>query len=262
MAGQVAIEAITTSAPRLTMVVGDQFRLAASATYTRGKDHFSRAVTGQAAWSSADPNLATVEGGVVRAIRAGGPVAITASLNGKDAITQLTVVEAPQIRRIRFQVSDVPPRAGWDVDNGMAYTDTRTFGWLDTHDLDRRNDRNSAHGLMLKAFVLSKGKQFKVKLPAGQYTVRVAMGDSDYGAPPFEDWIDLGSEKILYYEGHDNSVATRIVSATNDGLVFTVMGPINYLVIVPIGTDIDKYADDGLQEETKQDQNSKSTRPG
>jgi hypothetical protein len=96
----------------------------------------------------------------------------------------------------------------------------------------------------LASFVVAKEQQFKVKTPAGKYVVRVAMGDNDYGAVPFDDWVAAGDEKILYYEGQHNSIATKIVKAGEDGLLFTVKGPINYLIIAPLGIDLQKYTDD------------------
>ncbi len=90
-------------------------------------------------------------------------------------------------------------------------------------------------------------KPFRVKVPPGAYTVRIAMGDSDYGKTPFDGWTALGNEKLIYDEGQHNSIATRQVTAADDGLVFTVNGPINYLIVVPLGVDMDKHADDGPQ---------------
>ena len=68
--------------------------------------------------------------------------------------------------------------------------------------------------------------------------------DADYGAVPFDEWTALGTEKLIYYEGHHNTIATRIVSADGEGLTFTVNGKINYLIVAPVGIDIEKYADD------------------
>ncbi len=88
-------------------------------------------------------------------------------------------------------------------------------------------------------------KQFKVKVPPGPYTVRIAMGDADYGKTPFAAWTALGDERLIYYEGRHNTIATRRVTAGEEGLVFTVNGPINYLIVAPLGIDLNKYADDG-----------------
>ena len=130
------------------------------------------------------------------------------------------------------------------VDNGQAYSDSRGFGWLNTEGLATRDDRARARAELLKRFVKAKDKPFKVKVPAGPYIVRIAMGDADYGAVPFTEFTALGSEKLIWYEGHHNDVATKVVTAADDGLTFTVNGSINYLIVAPLGIDLDKYAND------------------
>ncbi len=189
--------------------------------------------------------MASVSKGLVKALRK-GEVTVTAGLNGKSAAAQVNVVDAPVIRRINFQVKDTFDRAGWECDNGQPFTEARGFGWINAGHLDSRDDRNSAHNLFLKSFVVAREKQLRVKVPAGPYIVRLALGDSDYGAVPFEEWIAMGEEKLLYYEGHHNSVATKIVQAGEEGLLFNVNGKINYLIVAPVGIDLGKYADDDV----------------
>ena len=238
------LDELRPSFPALTVVAGDSFPLRATGVYTRGGDHFEARATAGVAWTSDAPEVASVSGGVVKALRKGGPVTVKATLGGKSAETRVTVTDAPVVRRINFQSKDTFDRAGWSSDNGRPYTDARGFGWLDAGHLDTRDDRESAHNVFLKSFVVAKEKRFKVNVPPGPYVVRVAMGDTDYGAIPFEEWTALGDEKLVYYEGHHNSIATRPVRAGDDGLVFTVNGKINYLIVAPAGTDIEKYADD------------------
>ena len=117
--------------------------------------------------------------------------------------------------------------------------------------MDSRDDRDSAHNLFLKSFVVAKENQFKVAVPPGAYVVRVAMGDNDYGAVPFQEWTALGTEKLIYYEGRHNTIATKAVPADDDGLVFTINGKINYLIVAPIGIDLQKHADDDLDSERR-----------
>jgi hypothetical protein len=243
--GQSTLDELHTAYPQLTIVAGDSFQLDTTGSYTRGTDHFTRSCAGQPAWSSDRPDVATVSGGLVRAIRKGGPVKVRASLASKSAVTEVNVTDAPVIRRISFRVKAISPRAGWEADNGQPFSDSRGFGWLDAHDLTTRDDRASAHHALLMCFVAAKQKQFKIKVSPGPHVVRIAMGDSDYGAEPFADWVALGDEKLIYYAGHHNTVVTRIVQAAGDGLAFTVNGPINYLIVAPVGTDLAKYADDG-----------------
>ncbi len=231
--------------PDLTIVAGDSFQIECTASYSHGADRFERRATNEATWSSDAPDVATDSQGLIRAIRPGGPTKIHASVSGKTATALVTVTKNPVIRRISFQVQSKSPRAGWDADNGQAYTDDRGFGWLDTHDLAQRDDRASAHHQLLMRFVKANENKFKLKVPRGQYMARIAMGDADYGAVPFAEWTSVGSEKLIYYAGHQNNVATKIVTAGDDGLVFSVKGSINYLVVAPVGTDLEKYADDG-----------------
>ena len=246
--GQATLDSVQTNFPKLTLVAGDSFSLVAAASYTIGAQHFVRTCTDQATWSSDAPDGASVSKGMISAIRSGKPLTITASLNGKTATTQVVVVDAPVMERINFQLKDTPRRPGWKPDNGKPFTEQRGFGWLDAGSFTTRDDRDRAASVLLRGFVEAKEKRFKVKVPGGHYVVRIAMGDADYGAIPFNDWTALGAEKLLYDEGRRNSIATKIVHADDDGLLFTVKGKINYIVVAPVGVDIDKYADEGMGE--------------
>lgn len=242
---QSTLAALEPSHPRLTIVAGDEFQLEATGSYRRAADRFALRLTDEVRWESDAPDVVSVSQGLVRAIRAGGPVTIRATLGGKAAAAVVTVSARPDIRRISFQSKSEAVRSGWAADNGQPYSDERGFGWLDRRDLVQRDDRASAKHQMLMRFVAAKENQFRVIVPEGEHVARVAMGDADYGADPFDAWTALGSEKLVYYEGHHNSIATRIVRADDQGLVFTVRGPINYLIVAPVGTNLDKYADDG-----------------
>ncbi len=230
----------------LTMVAGDSFQLVAKGAYVRGRDRFTRLDTRRAEWKSDSPALATVAGGLVKAVGKGGPAQITASLNGKSAAAAVTVSDTPAITRINFQVTDTSPRTGWQADNGEAYNDLRGFGWLKTDGLGSRDDRIGTNNFLLKSFVGgNEVRDFKVKVPAGWYVVRVAVGDPQYGARPFAGWVALGAEKLVYYRGRGNDIATRIVKAGDDGLVFSAVGPVNYIIVAPVGIDMEQHAKDG-----------------
>ena len=244
--GVSTLDSVKLNYGELTMAAGDSFQLAADAAYTRGKDHFTRPCTTQVEWKSDSPGVAAVSGGLVKATGKGGPARITASLGGKSATAMVTVSDTPVITRINFQVTDASPRAGWKVDNGKAYSDARGFGWLKPGGLASRDDRVNTNNFLLKSFVgSSENQRFKVKVVEGRYVVRVAMGDPQYGATPFACWVALGTEKLLYYRGRGNDIATRVVEAGGDGLVFSAVGPLNYIIVAPVGTDMDKHADDG-----------------
>ncbi len=237
---------------KLTIPRGESFRLQVAGSYTRGKDRFTRPCTAAVRWTSADPAVASVSDGIIKATGRGGPVTITAAYQGRTDTSQVTVSEVPVVQRIRFQVKDSPPRSGWQAENGQRYSDARGFGWISLNNMSLRDDRNSAKNFLLRSFVSgAQENQFKVKVPQGPYVVRIAMGDADYGANPFECWTALGTETLVYYQGHANNLATRIVQAGDDGLVFTVKGPINYLILAPVGVDLDKFADDEPRENEK-----------
>ncbi len=230
----------------LTMVAGDSYQLVANGTYARGGDDFTRLCTAQAKWKSESPDVVTVSGGLVKAVGKGGPAKITASLQGKSDTAKVTVCDAPTITRINFQVQDASPRTGWRADNGRAYSDARGFGWLKTDGLGSRDDRIGTSNFLLKSFVSANEiRDFKIKVPNGWYAVRVALGNPQYGATPFGCWVALGTEKLLYYTGRGNDIATRIVKAGDDGLVFSAIGSVNYIIVAPVGIDMDKYANDG-----------------
>ncbi|HZZ72485.1 MAG TPA: Ig-like domain-containing protein [Pirellulales bacterium] len=240
------LQALHVAHPRLTLPRGDSFALEATGDYTRGAERFTLACTNSAQWTSDQPQIATVAGGVIQAVQVGGPILVRAVEHGRIAQIEVTVVEQPSVQRISFRVHDTPPRAGWLADNGAAWSASRRFGWLKPAGLITRDDRGGGKHPLLKSFVAADHQQFRVQVAPGEYTVRISMGDADYGAIPFDKWVAYGDEKLLYYEGHANQQATKIVTATDDGLTFTVNGPINYLIIAPLGVNLDKYADDGL----------------
>ena len=61
--------------------------------------------------------------GLVRALQAGKPTTIHATLGGKSEAVELTVTDAPLIRRICFQVKESPVRPGWLAETGQLYTE-------------------------------------------------------------------------------------------------------------------------------------------
>ena len=75
-----------------TIVVGHTIQLNASTYKSGGLQVTGRTVT----WSSADPSVATVSSaGLVTGIGAGGPIAITATSEGKSGSAQITVTPIP-----------------------------------------------------------------------------------------------------------------------------------------------------------------------
>jgi hypothetical protein len=243
------LAALSLSLPALTMAAGDRFQLAALGAYTRGAARFARPCTAAARWSSAAADRVTVVDGLVTAIAAGEAVTITATLEGRSVTAQVTVSAAPVLTRISFQVKAASPRAGWQGDNGQAWSAARGYGWLSTAGLSARDDRPGNGNALFTSFVgtpsAREARDFKVSLPAGWYQLRVAMGDAQYGADPFAGGVAVGAQQLLRYSGRGNEIATELVQVGADDLVLRVGGPLNYLVIAPAGTDLARHAGDG-----------------
>jgi len=174
-------------------------------------------------------------------------VNISASYGIEEDTTAVTVSDTAVITRINFECSETPWKTGWySVSPSSAFSAGKGFGWLSTGSMDCRNDRTNTANYLLKGFVSSPGNQFKVTVPDGDYVIRIAMGDPQYGGTAQGTWTALGNDTLIYYEGRGNTIVTDTVSARGgEGLVFTVKGGINYLVVAPVGVDINTYADDG-----------------
>ncbi len=246
------LASLSLSQPALTMVAGDRFQLDAIGAYTRGAARFTRPCTAAVHWTSAAMGMVTVEHGLVTALAAppaAGPVAVTATLDGRTVSAEVTVVAAPVMKRISFQVKEASPRAGWLGDNGGAWSEARGYGWLSTAGLSARDDRPGSGNALFTSFVATpsahEARDFTVSLPAGWYQVRVAMGDAQYGADPFAGGVAIGAQQLLRYSGRGNEIATQLVQVGSDGLVLRVAGPLNYLVVAPVGTDLAQHAGDG-----------------
>jgi outer membrane protein assembly factor BamB len=86
------VGAVTVSPQSASIVVGGTQQLAAAVLDTAGGALADRPVT----WMSSDPSVATVAAnGMVSAVRAGGPVTITATAEGKSGTAAITVTPVP-----------------------------------------------------------------------------------------------------------------------------------------------------------------------
>lgn len=94
-----SLTGVTVSPPAVTIATALQQSLAATASYTDGRD---TSITGGAQWSSSAPGLARVSAGVVTGV-APGTAEISASFDGLTGTSQVTVSPTP------------PPLAGISV---------------------------------------------------------------------------------------------------------------------------------------------------
>lgn len=94
-----------------TLTVGSNQTFVATAMDAAGNTLAGRTI----AWTTADPSIATVDGvGLVTAIAPGGPVAITATVEGRSAVSQVTVIPVP-IATLEISPNPAQVRAGETV---------------------------------------------------------------------------------------------------------------------------------------------------
>ncbi|HYO08053.1 MAG TPA: Ig-like domain-containing protein [Tepidisphaeraceae bacterium] len=87
--------------------------------------------------------------------------------------------------KVNFQLDGSPLVAGYEQDNGDLYgarAGGLTFGWNKSHTGDDR-DRNKNANQLLDTLVQMQGNStWTIDLPNGTYTVKVGVGDSQYGS--------------------------------------------------------------------------------
>ncbi|MBL8025104.1 MAG: hypothetical protein JNL74_01765, partial [Fibrobacteres bacterium] len=225
------------------LFVGKKLSLLAKGYFHSGSTTFSVNVTPSALWSVDSSLIAGVERGVVTALRKGGPARIVATLADKKDTIIVTVFDEPSlIRRVNFQASTIPFKTGWVADNGASYTSTSGYGWQNASIVAVREDR-LGDNFLLKSFVNVSSGNWKIDLPAGEYIIKAAMGDNQYGAA---DSLWYGTETLLADGAKPNAFVTDTITVTGtDGMTLKVKGALNYVVIIPNeGIDINLVADD------------------
>lgn len=228
------LDSITLNRTGFKFMVRDTAALHATGHFTKGSDRFARIIDTVGTWQTADAAVVSVVGGLVTGEGAGGPVAVTVTLDGRTASCAFRVMPRPAfIRRINFQVSAVPYKYGWLAENGRPYSGAVGFGWLGSPSLTSRDDRGGAN-FLLKSFVLpSPQANFRIAAPAGNYLLRIGMGDATYGSAASPNWTVLGADTLVKHAGAGNTIRDNRVTVSGDsGLVLGVYGPINYLVLI------------------------------
>lgn len=243
------LDSLKLSLDSLRLMATDSVLLRVTGYYHKNAVFFTKPVDTEAVWTSSDGTVASVTAGRVRGIAAGGPVSVVASLGGKADTCKITIfARLSFLKRINFQVSTVPWKAGWYADNGTAYSVSRTFGWLSTTGLAARDDRSGSN-FLLKSFVSpsSGTAPFKIDMPDGSYIIRVGMGDNSYGIN-YTNMTTVETDTVCFKPaGTPNTIQTDTVSVSSGtGLVLTVAGAINYVVVISNeGVAMNLVADDG-----------------
>lgn len=123
---------ITVSPSAGTAVAGTTLQFTAQGTYTDGT---TPDITGQVMWSTSDSTLASVSNsagsnGIASALKAGGPVTVTATLGSVSNTAQLTVTQPALV-----SIAVTPAGATIPQGKTQQYTATGTFGDGSTQDI-------------------------------------------------------------------------------------------------------------------------------
>ncbi|MFP2929410.1 Ig-like domain-containing protein [Pyxidicoccus sp. 3LG] len=242
MAGDVVLEALKIQ-PTTTLKVlrGRSAGFTAVGSFHRGTDVFTRDVTCEATWSSDSPSIATVTSGTVQGLSE-GTTTIHAKVGSVDAQAALEVIPSAtrELIALNFQPPGPPSVVGWAVADDSAFDATRGWGWQDAAGLQTRSDRNGTRDPRLASFVLTTGGRFRLQVPDGRYHVAASVGDNSFGSGLSS--VELAGAGIVYGVGTGNTAGAGIVEATaGKGLVFDVVGPINWLAVMPVnGLDFDE----------------------
>lgn len=244
--GPVVFDSLVIGMEGRSTFVGCGNSLNVTACYSRGSDYFTKNVETAAGWVSTDTAVVKVDKGRVFGVSEGASVAVIASFDGKADTALVTVLAAPPIVRINFQLRSTPLREGWAINDGAAYSDAAGQGWLGAIGGARDDRANGTTNFLLQSLNYTTVETgFKVKVPDGRYVLRLGLGDNTYGSS--YTWIRKGGDTLSRYAAGPNTITTNTVTVSGgNGLVLTVYGAINYLVLMPDnGTDINLAADDG-----------------
>jgi hypothetical protein len=173
---------------------------------------------------------------------------------GTALTISFTVVNSQEIK-VNFQPSGTTIPAGYIADTGLAYDNTRGFGWIDGGTrLPKINDltryRNSTDELRLRSYnhlqhSTNPAAVWEYKIANGTYQVTVSAGDADY----LDSKHTLNVERVAAISGFVPTSTQKYKSGTvtvtvSDGkLTIDAVGgtnsKMNYVTIAPApsGTD-------------------------
>lgn len=237
------LDSIRLSQASAGMGVGDTLRLSSTGYYHKDDFAFIADIDTLVLWSG--DHAVSLGNGVFTANNAGQSL-LSASLDGKTEVCTLQVLSI--LKRINFQVSSTPFKAGWLADNGVLFASGKGFGWVNPPGGFFSRDDRSGDNFLLKSLVgFSEPAAYRLAVPSGSYVIKTGMGDNVYGTNS-EGSVLFGNDTIakkIPGQGNTMSLA-RAEVAGDSGALFTVSGPINYLVIISeAGVEMGRVADDG-----------------
>ncbi|MFC4453082.1 Ig-like domain-containing protein [Deinococcus sonorensis] len=230
-------------------------------------------------WSSSDDNIASVNSNGLITAHAVGTVTITATstvpgYTSKSAQATVTVsAVAPTVFRFSFRPAtsnDITP-PGYTPENGLAYSAARGYGWvteatartptptpldISVNARNRRGNPGVAVGLEERQYALihlqcasicrdpkvSASAAWEYKVPNGNYTVTVGVGDADtstFTSGPSEHVINVEGKALInkFVPSKENLFreATTTVEVSDGLLTIDAVGgtntKINYVII-------------------------------
>jgi hypothetical protein len=240
-------DSVVLSINELSFLATDTYQMHATGYYAVDGEVISIVLDTLAAWSSADEGVVTVDNGLLTGQTAGGPIEVSVIHNGVTDKANITIWPKPAfIKRINFQVDPDPFSYGWLADNGQAFDASRGYGWSARQSTTR--DDRGGDNFLLKSLVNagSTGAQWTLAVPAGEYIVKIGMGDNIYGSTTEYTYTIHGTDTLVRHIGKTNTIAIDTVTVSGSALTLTVTGAINYIVVISDeGIDIDQVADDG-----------------
>lgn len=242
-ASTAATDSILLSPDTACILAGEYLQLNATGYHSKDAKTFTRRLDTAAVWSSADEDIVTVDMGALHGVSQGGPIEVSAVYGGRTGKAVVTVWPSlSYLKRINFQCSSTPWKYDWLAATGAVYSAPDGYGW--TSQGDCRDDRNGP--TILKTFA-SSSAPFRLDAPAGRYIIKTCMGDNVYGTNSVYSTVFNGDTVNLKPSGTANGVNVDTIEVTGDsGALFTVNGPINYLIMISDqGVDINLVADDG-----------------
>ncbi|MBL8029422.1 MAG: hypothetical protein JNL74_23575, partial [Fibrobacteres bacterium] len=230
---------------------GDTFPLhVATAYYHDGTNVITLPLTdSMVKWFSIDSTKAVVEYGRI-ILKDTGIVEVGCEYNGCRSTKTITIIAKPPVlKRINFggvettYCRDLIVRHGWTNDVALKYTSARGYGW--PADRGGAVRCNRAGNWLVRSLVTSSGEKWRVDVPKGQYTVLMSIGDNVYIGSGYclagLDTIAKKNSTTL-----NQLCAAKVTVSSDSGMQITAYAPVNYIVILSSGYDINKYADIGI----------------
>lgn len=103
-------------------------------------------------------------------------VMLTSMFSGLAPIATPSVTAAEEVKNLKFDFGSAtsPVAEGYNqVANTLVYTPEKGYGFSSAVDFRDRGEPDA----LLRDFALASGKEFKVDVPNGEYTVRIKTGD-------------------------------------------------------------------------------------